>query len=132
VLAAPGWITWFLRGHHGSLASPVTTSLILAANIPLTRTIPKIKGRVVRLFQKYVLNPPIRALLQLGVLPVGYALLQTTGCHSGKRRRTPVGNGLVGETFWIVAEHGHSASYVRNLQANPQVRIKIRHRLRPV
>jgi deazaflavin-dependent oxidoreductase (nitroreductase family) len=132
VLAAPGWIAWLLRGRHGSLTSPVTTSLILAANIALTRMIPTMKGRVVRLFQKYVVNPPIRFLLQLGVLPVGYALLETTGRNSGKPRRTPVGNGLVGETFWIVAEHGHSASYVRNLQANPRVRVKVRHRLRPV
>jgi len=132
ILAAPGWVEWLLHGHHGNPISAGTTTLILAANVAITRRTPALKGRVVRLFQKYVLNPPIRILLHLGVLPVGYALLETTGRLSGKRRRTPVGNGLVGETFWIVAEHGHHANYVRNLQANPRVRVKVRHQLRPV
>jgi len=38
---------------------------------------------------------------------------------------TPVGNGLDGDTFWIVAEHGRSAGYVRNIEADPHVRVKI-------
>ncbi|MHB8671256.1 MAG: nitroreductase/quinone reductase family protein [Acidimicrobiales bacterium] len=108
------------------------TTLILAASAALTWLHPTLKGRAVRVFQKYVLNPPIRALLLLGVLPVGYALLETTGHLSGKPRRTPVGSGLVGDTFWIVAEHGYSANYVRNLQADPRVRVNVRHGLRPV
>lgn len=37
----------------------------------------------------------------------------------------PVGNGLDGEVFWIVAEHGRAASYVQNLIANPRVRVKV-------
>lgn len=132
VVAAPGWLGWLLHGRHGSLRSPALTTLILAAAAVLTWLNPPLKGRVVRLFQKYVLNPPVRNLLLLGVLPVGYALVETTGRISGKRRRTPVGNGLVGDTFWIVAEHGYSANYVRNLQADPMVRVKVRDGLRPV
>jgi deazaflavin-dependent oxidoreductase (nitroreductase family) len=108
------------------------TTLILAAGAVLTWLNPALKGRLVRLFQKCVLNPPIRVLLLLGVLPVGYALLETTGRISGKPRRTPVGNGLVGDTFWIVAEHGYRANYVRNLQVDPTVRVKVRDGLRPV
>ena len=131
VIAAPGWLAWLLHGGRG-LVSPVVTTLILAAGAVLTWLNPALKARVVRLFQKYVLNPPIRVLLLLGILPVGYALLETTGRASGKPRRTPVGNGLVGETFWIIAEHGYRASYVRNLQANPNVRVKVRDGLRPV
>ncbi len=36
-----------------------------------------------------------------------------------------MGNGLDGDTFWIVAEHGRSAAYVRNIEADPRVRIKV-------
>jgi deazaflavin-dependent oxidoreductase (nitroreductase family) len=35
-----------------------------------------------------------------------------------------VGGELDGDTFWIVTEHGHRANYVRNIAANPQVRLK--------
>ena len=45
-------------------------------------------------------------------------------------RRTPVGNGLEGSTFWIVAEHGRRAAYVRDIVANPRVRVKVGRRWR--
>jgi hypothetical protein len=35
-----------------------------------------------------------------------------------------VGNGLDGDTFWLVAAHGDPADYVRNLRAQPRVRYK--------
>jgi deazaflavin-dependent oxidoreductase (nitroreductase family) len=35
-----------------------------------------------------------------------------------------------GRTFWIVAEHGTEANYVKNLQAHPDVRIRIGRRWR--
>jgi deazaflavin-dependent oxidoreductase (nitroreductase family) len=88
------------------------------------------KRRAVHALQKYALNPPIKALLAIGLAPPGYALLETTGRRSGLPRRTPVGNGLEGATFWIVAEHGHRAAYVRNIEANPRVRLKVRRGLR--
>jgi deazaflavin-dependent oxidoreductase (nitroreductase family) len=78
---------------------------------------------------KYVVNPPMKALLRLGVAP-GYALLETTGRVTGRPRRTPVGDGLAGDTFWLVAEHGRKADYVRNIAADPRVRLKIRGRWR--
>jgi hypothetical protein len=31
---------------------------------------------------------------------------------------------LEGDTFWIVAQRGRQADYVRNIEANPRVRIK--------
>ena len=46
------------------------------------------------------------------------------------RAAPPVGNGLVGRQFWIVAEHGQKAGYIRNIMANPRVRLKLRDRLR--
>jgi deazaflavin-dependent oxidoreductase (nitroreductase family) len=85
------------------------------------------KREIVHFIQKYFLNPPIKLLFALGIAPPGYALLETMGRKSGKRRRTPVGRGLVGRQFWIVAEHGESSAYVRNIRANPQVRVKTRN-----
>jgi deazaflavin-dependent oxidoreductase (nitroreductase family) len=72
-----------------------------------------------------LINPPIRLLLSRGFVPRSYALLETIGRKSGLPRVTPVGNGLVGDTFWLVAEHGRHASYVRNIESNPRVRVKV-------
>jgi deazaflavin-dependent oxidoreductase (nitroreductase family) len=87
---------------------------------------------MVRLLQKYIVNPPSKAALSLGVLPPTHALLETVGRTTGKPRRNPVGNGLAsdGRTFWIVAEHGRDAGYVKNIVANPRVRLKIGRRWR--
>ncbi len=85
------------------------------------------KHRIVNALQKYLLNPPIKLLFAIGVTPPGYALLETTGRNTGKTRRTPVGDGWVGYQFWLVAEHGMKAGYVRNIAANPRVRLKLRH-----
>jgi deazaflavin-dependent oxidoreductase (nitroreductase family) len=88
------------------------------------------KHRIVHFLQKYLLNPPILFLFAIGLVPPGYGLLETTGRKTGKPRRTPVGNGLVGRQFWIVAEHGQKAGYVRNIAGNPRVRLKLRDGLR--
>lgn len=84
------------------------------------------KRRIVYALQKYLLNPPIKLLLRMGMAPPGYALLETTGRKTGKPRRVPVGDGRVGKQFWIVAEHGWSAGYIRNIAADPRVRVKLR------
>lgn len=83
------------------------------------------KRRIVHALQKYVLNPPIKLMFATGIVPPGYALLETIGRKTGKPRRTPVGDGRVGNQFWLVAEHGMEAGYVRNIAANPQVRLKL-------
>jgi deazaflavin-dependent oxidoreductase (nitroreductase family) len=88
------------------------------------------KHRIVHFVQKYLLNPPIKLLFAIGVVLPGHALLETTGRKTGKPRRTPVGDGLVGKQFWIVAEHGQQAGYVRNIADNPRVRLKLRDGLR--
>ena len=54
-----------------------------------------------------------------------FALLETVGRKSGQPRQTPVGYGLEGNVLWIVSEHGRTSGYVRNLEANPRVRIKV-------
>ena len=68
--------------------------------------------------------------LHKGIAPRAFALLETTGRRSGRPRFTPVGNGLIGDTFWLVAAHGRQADYVRNLLANPAVRVKVGRRWR--
>ena len=85
--------------------------------------------RVVRRLTNRVVNPLVRHLHRLGITG-GTALLETTGRRSGKPRVTPVGNGLRDGQFWIVTEHGHSAAYVKNIEANPRVRVKVGRRWR--
>ena len=88
------------------------------------------KRRVVHFLQKYIFNPPIKLLFAIGLCRPGYALLETVGRKSGKPRRTPVGNGRVDGQFSIVAEHGRTAGYVRNIEAKPRVRLKLREGFR--
>jgi deazaflavin-dependent oxidoreductase (nitroreductase family) len=93
---------------------------------------PEAKRRIVRPLQRHVLNPPFRALVRLGLAPRTYALLETRGRKSGLLRTTPVGNGLEAgsDRFWIVSEHGAHSGYVRNIEADPRVRVKIGRRWR--
>jgi deazaflavin-dependent oxidoreductase (nitroreductase family) len=84
------------------------------------------RRRVVRL-QKYLLNPPTKAAVYLGLIP-GHALIETTGRKTGKRRRTVVGVHHEDDTLWVVAEQGRYAGYVRNVEANPRVRVRYRRR----
>ena len=76
------------------------------------------------------MRPLFRVMLTLGVAPPGYALLETIGRKSGKPRRTPVGNARVGKEFWIVSEHGNKSGYVRNIERDPHVRLKLREGFR--
>ena len=74
------------------------------------------------------MNPVVRRLAASGLAGRSVALLETTGRKSGQPRVTPVGNGLRGGEFWIVTEHGWASSYVKNIQANPRVRVKVGRR----
>ncbi len=75
-----------------------------------------------------MVNPIVRGLFRLGLPAPGTAILETIGRKSGEPRRNPVTNGLDDGTFWIVAEHGRRANYVRNIEANPRVRVRIGRR----
>ena len=87
------------------------------------------KRRLMRSFNKRVVNPLVRRAIEAGLPGTGSAaLLETTGRKTGQARRTPVGNGLRGEQFWIVTEHGRHAAYVKNIEANPRVRVKVGRR----
>jgi deazaflavin-dependent oxidoreductase (nitroreductase family) len=81
---------------------------------------PERKYRAVTALQRRF-NPIMRRLpLQ--------TVLETTGRTSGLPRRTPVGGKRVGGSFWLVSEFGERSQYVRNIKADPRVRVRIRGR----
>ena len=88
------------------------------------------KRRVLRTVTNRIANPVVRPLVDRGVLGSGWALLETRGRRTGASRVVPVGNGLRGDRFWIVTEHGYHADYVRNIEADPRVRVKVGGRWR--
>ncbi|WP_163513007.1 nitroreductase/quinone reductase family protein [Fodinicola acaciae] len=77
------------------------------------------------LFHRYLANP---LALRTARFVRGQAVLETIGRVSGQPRRTPVGGKVVGGSFWMVSGDGHRAQYVRNIAANPRVRVQIRGR----
>jgi deazaflavin-dependent oxidoreductase (nitroreductase family) len=82
------------------------------------------RGRIFRQLAKWVVNPPMRWGITRGIVPNSVALIETTGRRSGRPHRTPVLNGLDGDTFWLFAEHGRDTDYVKNLLADPHVRVR--------
>ena len=85
---------------------------------------PDIKYRIVHPLETFVVNPPVRLAWKLGAGPPGDAQLETTGRHTGRPHLTPICDGLVGETFWLIAQHGRRSDYVQNIQAHPRVRVR--------
>jgi 2-polyprenyl-6-hydroxyphenyl methylase / 3-demethylubiquinone-9 3-methyltransferase len=83
-----------------------------------------VKYRLTRSLERYAVNPVMRTALTFNMAPSAFALVATTGRRTGRRRVTPVGNGLDGNVFWLVAEHGLRCDYVKNLVAHPQIEIK--------
>jgi deazaflavin-dependent oxidoreductase (nitroreductase family) len=79
------------------------------------------RQRLVNLVQRHIANPVMRAV------PI-QTLLETTGRKSGEPRRTPIGGKLDGRTFWLVSEFGDRSQYVRNIAADPRVRVRVRGR----
>lgn len=75
--------------------------------------------------EKYADNPTFRTALHPGIAPRSFALLDTTGRHSGQVGTTRVGNGLDGRVSRLVSEHGTNDAYGKNLTVKPQARITI-------
>ena len=88
------------------------------------------KRRVSTFASAKLLNPLVNAAARAGVPLPMVVILETTGRRSGQPRRVPVGKALEGDTLWVVAEHGLCAGYVRNIQANPRVRVRVWRRWR--
>ena len=88
------------------------------------------KRRASTFFTARVLNPVVRTAARLGLPLPMLVILETRGRKSGQLRRIPVGKALEGDTLWVVAEHGERSSYVRNIRADPRVRVRIGRRWR--
>src|SRR5918997_4898819 len=76
------------------------------------------------------MNPLVNAAARRGLPTPGVVILETTGRRSGVPRRVPVTKALDGDTLWIVTEHGRRAGYVRNIEADPRVRVRAGRRWR--
>ena len=61
-------------------------------------------------------NRVLRWQLRHGLAPRAFALLETIGRRTGKPRPVCVAYGLDGDTFWVIAAHGHQADWVRNIE----------------
>lgn len=83
----------------------------------------RFKRRLSRASEKRLVNPLVRRAVFAGRLGKTYAVLETTGRRTGAARRTPVANGLQGDTFWLISAHGPHAHYFQNFLAQPRVRI---------
>jgi deazaflavin-dependent oxidoreductase (nitroreductase family) len=113
-------------GAWPGIISPIVQRAIYLALGAITVRSRPAKVLIVRTVQRFTINPLMRLLLRIGVNPLGVAILETRGRISGQPRRTPVGNGRTGTTFWIIAEHGTHAGYVRNIRHGPRVRVRLR------
>lgn len=123
------WAPYGLSPSSGLLA-PIIQSAIFIGLATLTARSQRAKILVVRTAQRWLINPVVRSLFAVGLNPLGLVILETRGRVSGRPRRTPVGNGRIGNCLWIIAEHGSSANYVRNIRHDPHVRVRLRQGLR--
>ena len=78
------------------------------------------RDTVTKTFQKYVNKVMRHVPFQ--------TLLETTGRKSGVPRRTPLGGRRVGDEFWFVSEFGDKSQYIRNIQADPNVKVRLKGR----
>lgn len=75
-----------------------------------------------RIFWRIV-NLPTRRLA--GLAP-WWVVLETQGRRTGKPRITPLARGPIdSDAVWLNSVHGRHADWVRNLEATPEVRIKL-------
>ncbi|TJZ58867.1 nitroreductase family deazaflavin-dependent oxidoreductase [Streptomyces piniterrae] len=81
----------------------------------------ELKFRAVTSFQRRIGNPILTRLPH-------QTLLETRGRKSGLPRRTPIGGRRIGREFWLVSEYGEKSQYVRNIQADPRVRVRVKGR----
>lgn len=80
------------------------------------------KRRRVTWLHRNLVNPVARR-----VAPYAFDLvvLETRGRRSGLPRHVPVTATRNGSSLWVVAEHGRAAGYVRNIEQDPRVRVRL-------
>jgi deazaflavin-dependent oxidoreductase (nitroreductase family) len=129
VALALAWGPYKVIPRSSLLMAQVETGIYLGLLL-LTIGSRRAKVLLIRVVQRYALNPLFKALFTIGINPYGLAILETRGHRSGRVRRVPVGNGRAGDTFWIIAEHGSRAGWVHNIRHDPHVRLRLRLGLR--
>ena len=83
-----------------------------------------IKRRFATGLAKYAFNPIVRTLSGSAIPVPGTVDPRDLGSAELRPPAPNAGDdGLDGDTFWIVAEHGRRAAYVLNIEANPRVRV---------
>ena len=82
------------------------------------------KRRRLQWVQRHLVNPPAKAAVWCGLVP-GFVIIETTGRRTGETRHTVVGMHMEGDVGWVIAEFGRHAGYVRNLEAHPDVRVRM-------
>lgn len=86
----------------------------------------KSRRRHVRFWR--VANPLARPLS--GFAP-WWVLVETTGLRSGRPKRTPIATGpILDGALWLIAVHGRRSFWVKNLEEQPSVRVRMRGRWR--
>ncbi|MGL6234727.1 MAG: nitroreductase/quinone reductase family protein [Segniliparus sp.] len=78
-----------------------------------------LRYKAITLAQRHLANPLMRR-------NAAQTLLETKGRVSGEPRRTPLGGRVEGASFWFVSEMGYASQYVKNIQADPRVRVRVR------
>jgi deazaflavin-dependent oxidoreductase (nitroreductase family) len=93
---------------------------------------------LIPLFERFAPASVVRAYQRLtmpmfkpayGIVP-RTAIIETTGRRTGRARRVCVAARRQGNEVWLVAGIGRNANYVRNIEADPAVRIRIGGRWR--
>ncbi|MBD8504871.1 nitroreductase family deazaflavin-dependent oxidoreductase [Hoyosella sp. G463] len=98
----------------------------------MARRNPRIgKFRRERWIGRHLANPAVRALDRIGVRSSVMAELETIGRKSGRPRVVPVGVAVDGMGAWLISQHGYSSGWAHNIEANPNVRLRISGRWRP-
>ena len=112
-------------GHRGHLVPLAVAGVLVSYYAPavVERLLP-LPWR--RRFQRRFGNPGGHLMAWLP----GWVVIETTGRRTGVVRRVPVGGRMVDGSVWIVAADPGQAGYVRNLEADPCVRVRIRGRWR--
>jgi deazaflavin-dependent oxidoreductase (nitroreductase family) len=83
------------------------------------------KRAIARLFWR-VFNPIAKRLA--GIAP-WWVVIETTGRKTGKPRQAPLARGPVdGSVTWLIAVHGRHSGFVRNIEVDPNVRLRLRGR----
>ena len=106
--------------RHAAGAGP---HLVVRPRLPDCRR----EARIVSAVQRRLVNPLVRFAARHRILRRPTPCSRRPG-EVGKLRVNPVGNRLSDDrrTFWLVAEQGGAAQYVRNLLADPRVRVRAR------